>query len=112
MAFTGCTGKGIAISSPSPLRNARQNTENRARRPRLEACCFDSGLSVTSDEDVPLDVELGDGGSVSELSQVGEAATWGVAVGMVVWVGVVGASAARFAATSRSTATASLARSG
>jgi hypothetical protein len=63
-------------------------------------------------EDVPLDVELGDGGSVSELSQVGEAATWGVAVGMVVWVGVVGASAARFAATSRSTATASLARSG
>jgi hypothetical protein len=35
-------------------------------------------------EDVPLDVELGDGGPVSELSQVGEAATSGVAVGMVV----------------------------
>jgi hypothetical protein len=40
--------------------------------------------ALAQPEDVPLDVELGDGGSVSELSQVGEAATWGVAVGMVV----------------------------
>jgi cytochrome bd-type quinol oxidase subunit 1 len=65
-------------------------------------------LLARHDEDVPLAVELRDGDPVSELSQAGVAATSGAAVG-----GVVGrVSAARLAATSRSTATASLARSG
>jgi hypothetical protein len=62
-------------------------------------------------EDVPLAVELRDGGPVSELSQAGVAATSGVAVVVVVRVVGIGVSAARCAATSRSTTTASLARS-
>ena len=68
-----------------------------------------AGHTVIADknEDVPLAVELRDGDPVSELSQAGVAATSGAAVGRV----VVGMSVARLVATSRSTATASLARS-
>ena len=42
------------------------------------------GEATVFNEDVPLAVELRDGDPVSELSQAGEAATSGAAVGMVV----------------------------
>jgi hypothetical protein len=51
----------------------------RARRKRSFTVSF--GIIM---EDVPLAVELRDGGPVSELSQAGVAATSGVAVVMVV----------------------------
>jgi len=70
--------------------------------PRLRLAFWDPTA-----EDVPLAVELRDGDPVSELSQAGVATTSGAAVAVV--MGRV--SAARLAATSRSTATASLARS-
>ena len=67
---------------------------------------IDGDRATGTFEDVPLAVELRDGDPVSELSQAGVAATSGAAVGGV----VVRVSAARLAATSRSIATASLAR--
>src|SRR3954464_12282467 len=85
-------------------------TANHAAPKAVTRCPFVSTGFVS--EDVPLVVEFHNGDPVSELSQAGEAATSGAAVATVARTVLVGVSAARLAATSRSTATASLARSG